>query len=119
MKIRKFNEDLDNESILEYIKDCFVDFIDSGAKVKEYIHNEYMIGRNVISINIKKPETKFSNHRDDSSNIIFKSVREFNDIMDNIETCLVIIRSRFTKNELTIDISVSNNYIELNFTPKV
>ncbi len=28
MKIKKFNESLDEEDMIEYIKDCFVEFFD-------------------------------------------------------------------------------------------
>ena len=36
MKIRKFNEELNEEFDSDYVKTCFADLLDAGAQAEEY-----------------------------------------------------------------------------------
>ncbi len=70
--LRKYNEDLESDLVgIEYIKNCFVEFIDKGAQVEIGDDNEY------IQIIINLPGVTFS---DDEW-----SLETYNTIKDRIK----------------------------------
>jgi hypothetical protein len=116
MKIRKFNEDItsfsDNEKIIEYVKDCFVEFIDDGANIAYY--------NDILSISFGMPNVQINDtfsvrYTDDACNDVFDNVREFSDIIEGIRIAIDSIRNRYNTNVLTIEMGIISTGIDIRF----
>lgn len=113
MRIRKFNEDIDSTEIVEYIKDCFVDFIDDGADIEEFVSSD---GNDNLAIKIRIPSLQFSwILKNEKIYSIFEDIKKASEISEEIQQCLEMILSRFDESKLDVESSVSNGYIQLHF----
>jgi hypothetical protein len=117
MKIRKFNEDItsfsNTEKIIEYVKDCFVEFIDNGSEVEEFVTSE---GLDNLVIKFVIPSLQFSwilkNKQIDS---IFDNIIEAAEISERIQKGLEMVLSKFDESKLEVEARVSGYYIQLHF----
>lgn len=104
MRIRKFNENISNE-LIEFIEDCFVEFIDEGAYIKdEGQHLEveiicdkatnYAMPRNAAIIS----EEEFID--------AYNEYNKFNEVLLNINNCIERIRTKYDESELIARFSI-------------
>ena len=117
MKIKKFNEDITNfsesEKIIEYVKDCFVEFIDEDHEVEEFTSSE---GDNNLVIKIRIPNLQFAwMLKNKQIYSIFNDIKEAAEISEEIQLCLERVLSKFDDKELEVESRVGGYYIQLHF----
>lgn len=109
MKIKKFNESESNlESDLEYIKQCFIDFIDDGA-IASITRN-----RDFIYVRIDN-FSKYENIYYDSHQFISKDINIISDYFKNLSEIIDDVKSSISKSSDFFKEKYSN---EIEFTPE-
>jgi hypothetical protein len=104
MRLRKFNENTTGVDF-EYVKDCFVDFLDNGAVLRE----SYSKDKNIIAIRIPYSIDFNLNGRTYEADEIIEKINSFNDIFQNIEYCIEKANSKYN-DQLHIRIKVEDKY---------
>jgi hypothetical protein len=107
--LRKYNEDLDSDLAgIEYIKNCFVEFIDKGAQVEIGDDNEY------IQIIINLPGVTFTDTWNYTG--VGNSVKErikYHEISTefylDIDNCIDKVKLKYPDKECDIDSEMENN----------
>lgn len=104
MRLRKFNENTTGVDF-EYVKDCFVDFLDNGAVLRESFSKD----KNIIVIRIPYSIDFNLNGRTYEADEIIEKINSFNDIFQNIEYCIEKANSKY-KDQLHIRIKVEDKF---------
>lgn len=113
MKIKKFNENVNND-IIEYVKECFIDFIDKGADIEDY--ESMSNGKACFYIKFRIPSLQFVFIlKNKQINNIFDNIKEAGEISEEIQECFNRIMLRYSDNELEVESRVSASTIELTF----
>lgn len=86
MKIRKFNEDVDTNNIMEFLDNCFVELIDKNFIFKK-ISDNYIVGEIRV-------ETNGKSDRDTSINGLIETSKFISEVVNDIDYALekVLIR---------------------------
>lgn len=104
MRLKKFNENTTGVDF-EYVKDCFVDFLDNGAVLRESFSKD----KNIIVIRIPYSIDFNLNGRTYEADEIIEKINSFNDIFQNIEYCIEKANSKY-KDQLHIRIKVEDKF---------
>lgn len=121
MKIRKFNESLDSTAS-EYIEECFIDFIDSGAKLNKSRVFIKKINKevNYCSILLKNLDISFGKeYTNDECNNAFDAIDNLSKIVDDSRVCIEKVRHRYNKDVLDIMVTfLTTGSIQIIFIDK-
>lgn len=96
MRIRKFNESISNNLDTDYIEECFIDFIDSGAEVEK--GDNYGDGRSYFELVIPFPDLdKVKLYKSGVTNIddrlsLSENLVEF---YNNVKICTEMVKSKY------------------------
>jgi hypothetical protein len=104
MRLKKFNES-STAVDFEYVKDCFVEFLDNGSVVLESFSKD----KNIIAIKIPYNIDFNLNGKLFEANDIIDKINNFNDIFQNIDYCIEKIKSKYN-DQLHIRIKVEDKY---------
>lgn len=120
MKIRKFNESLD-DSLIEYIEECFVEFLDNNNSeiVKAENPNSkgsYYIVNIKLDVEEKNNTTSFIEENEISSLVDYHTYLSstLNDVNDSISK----LRIRYDNTALVVRITTGYDYINCFINPK-
>jgi hypothetical protein len=114
MRIKKFNEDISNSEsakVIEFVKDCFVDFLDNGAEIEDYRHRG-----ECAAIKIRIPNVSFGyRYTNEGCISVFNSIKEFSDITEEIRIVLDTIRNRYDEDILRFEMGINGTSIQIKF----
>ena len=104
MRLKKFNES-STAVDFEYVKDCFVEFLDNGSVVLESFSKD----KNIIAIKIPYSIDFNLNGKTYEADDIINKINSFNDIFQNIEYCIEKAKSKYN-DQLHIRIKVEDKH---------
>lgn len=115
MRIKKYNEDITSDSesakVIEYVKDCFVDFLDNGAEAEDF-----RLRGECVSIKIRIPNVSFGfRYTNKGCNSVFNNIKEFSEITEDIRIVLDTIRNRYDEDILTFEMGINSTTIQIRF----
>jgi hypothetical protein len=120
MKIRKFNESLD-DSLIEYIEECFVEFLDNNSEVVKAENpnskgSYYYIVNIKLDVEEKNNTTSFIEENEISSLVDYHTYLSstLNDVNDSISK----LRIRYDNTALVVRITTGYDYINCYINPK-
>ena len=118
MKIRKFNESLD-DSLIEYIEECFVEFLDNNSEIVK-AENPNSKGSYYYMVNIKLDvEEKNSNSfiTEDMIDKLIAYHTNLSNILSEVNDSISRLRIRYDINSLTVKITSGYDYINCYINP--
>lgn len=104
MRLKKFNENTTGVDF-EYVKDCFVEFLDNGSIVLESFSKE----KSIIAIKIPYSIDFNLNGKTYEAGDLIEKINSFNDIFQNIEYCIEKAKSKYN-DQLHIRLKVEDKY---------
>ena len=119
MKIRKFNESLD-DSLIEYIEECFVEFLDNNNSEIVKAENPNSKGSYYHIVNIKLDvEEKNSNSfiAEDMIDKLIAYHTNLSNTLSEVNDSISRLRIRYDINSLTVKITSGYDYINCYIIP--
>jgi hypothetical protein len=104
MRIRKFNENISDE-LINFIEDCFVEFIDEGAYIKDegqHLEVEIVCDK---ATNYSMPKNSAIISEKDFIDA-YNEYNKFNEVLLNINNCIERIRTKYDESELIARFSI-------------
>ena len=118
MKIRKFNESLD-DSLIEYIEECFVEFLDNNSEIVKAENpnskGSYYLVNIKLDVEEKNNTTSFIKENEISSLVDYHTYLSstLNDVNDSISK----LRIRYDNTALVVRITTGYDYINCYINP--
>ena len=118
MKIRKFNESLD-DSLIEYIEECFVEFLDNNSEIVKAENpnskGSYYLVNIKLDVEEKNNTTSFIEENEISSLVDYHTYLSstLNDVNDSISK----LRIRYDNTALVVRITTGYDYINCYINP--
>lgn len=118
MKIRKFNESLD-DSLIEYIEECFVEFLDNNSEIVK-AENPNSKGSYYYIVNIKLDVEEKNGNSFIAEDMIDKLIAyhaNLSNILSEVNDSISRLRIRYDINSLTVKITSGYDYINCYINP--